>query len=74
MEPGIGSKCFLKRDKFPFVREDICKIYYLGSCELAPDLKHGNWPNGHDLSIAFHLLLFHNWVTPYIAYLRIAYW
>ena len=20
---GIGSKCFLKRDKFPFVREDI---------------------------------------------------
>ena len=40
LEPGIGSKCFLKRDKFPFVREDICKIYYLGSCELAPDLKH----------------------------------
>ena len=37
---GIGSKCFLKRDKFPFVREDICKIYDLGSCKLAADLKH----------------------------------
>ena len=22
---GIGSKCFLKRDKFPFVREDILR-------------------------------------------------
>ena len=59
LEPGIGCKCFLKRNKFPSsVREDICKIYYLGSCELLPQTSNA-WEseNGHDLSLTFDFTL-----------------
>ena len=42
---GIGSKCFLKRDKFPFVREDILRAKTFA--RFMPPLPAGFRPQAH---------------------------